>query len=408
MRVPDSFILEFNNGVRLLERGDAEKAVKVFRRVEWSFKELYLNLGNAYRLCGKYRLAAQAYRDALRSDVQFLDGGYGEYAAAWNNLGLLAYSSGDDGEAIACYCKAIELDSEYGDAHWNLSSALLRQACSGVGSVWDTGWAEYEWRFKKSNPVGLKIADGAIRKWQGEVGDVVVLVEQGIGDLFMWGRYFSCIEAMGCRVWVQCAKSLHGIVAAAGFGVCTDPREVAGAYAIPLCSLSGIFGRRGKWDWLAGVKGSVGLGGDAFKIGIVSSGSSTHTNDKNRSVSMQRFKSLVRGLEGVELYNLNPGEKKVPSGVTNVGIKDWLDTVAWVREMDLVICVDTSIAHLCGALGVECWVLMPLVETDFRWGSDAIGSSNIWYPSVKVYRNPNDWGFVFDTVREDLKGLLGC
>ena len=392
-------LIEFNRGVKYLNLGKYDKAVSSLKKVG-AYKEALLNLGSAYNGLQKNRLARAAYKAAASDEVPFLSGEFGPYAYAENNLGLLEYKEGRSG--IDHFIKAISYDENYGNAHWNLSGSLLRLASSGLLEYWDMGWDEYEWRFKKEVPVRLKIDTGIAVRWQGEPGDVCVLAEQGLGDQFMWGRYLSSVkEICGGRVVVQCDSTLEGVFRAAGFETCYHVSSSGCKYSIPMCSLAKAFGF-GNGSWLADVDFGVTKEiewKDKPAIGVVWSGSASHTNDSLRSVNEHRFHRLAKY---VDMYSLNPFWKG-SRYISKLEIGSWLDTLAYIRSLDLVITVDTSVAHACGALGVECWVLMPLQNTDFRWGTDALGMNNLWYPSVKVYRNPNDWGFVFDRVEEDLR-----
>jgi ADP-heptose:LPS heptosyltransferase len=119
----------------------------------------------------------------------------------------------------------------------------------------------------------------------------------------------------------------------------------------------------------------------------------------NRSTNMHRFHPLTK--YGT-LYCLTPGFKGTKH-INALDINSWEDTCEAIEAMDLIITVDTSVAHLAGCLGKECWMLQPLKDTDFRWGLDSMGSKNDWYDSVKVFRNPNSWDVVFKQVIEEVK-----
>ena len=124
-------------------------------------------------------------------------------------------------------------------------------------------------------------------------------------------------------------------------------------------------------------------------------------NDHNRSTTSRTFKCL--GDYG-DLFTLNPTENGT-AGFTALDSDGWDKTIKALESVDLVISVDTSIVHLCGALGKPCWVLMPLYEQDWRWGDDSMGRKNIWYDSVKVFRNNGSWENVMKEVCDELKKL---
>jgi hypothetical protein len=158
-------------------------------------------------------------------------------------------------------------------------------------------------------------------------------------------------------------------------------------FSIPICSLARYFDLV-PGDWLRNKFSAGGKGG----LIVEWAGNPGHNNDRNRSCGAEYFLDLPG-----PKYNLRPGAK-VPVGITAVNSTSWAETASWLLSADLVISVDTSLVHMCGSLGVECWLLQPLKETDFRWGR--IGTSNIWYDSVKVIRNPGSWKHVFSTVKE--------
>ena len=107
-------------------------------------------------------------------------------------------------------------------------------------------------------------------------------------------------------------------------------------------------------------------------------------------------------LEFGDLYSIRPGANSV-RGVTALNSSSWAESAEIVNGLDLIISVDTSIVHLAGSLGRECWMLQPLKETDFRWGNSTMGEKNIWYSSVRVIRNPGSWAAVFAEVRTRLE-----
>jgi tetratricopeptide (TPR) repeat protein len=399
VRVTHAQLVAFDAATALLEKRKYLPASRKFLALlkVVKFAEAYVNLGNCYRGLGREDSAGMAYESSL--SVPLLSGNHG---MALNNLGLHQYVLGNDVEAIRWYKKCIEADPENLDVYWNQATSVLRMACSGRLDLMGIGWDLYETRFSKTVPTKLH-TDVTLPLWSGDKCAVIVLAEQGIGDQFMFGRYlFALREYTGCRVVVQCEASLAFMFNLAGFSTCFKPSDVAasleGVQVIPICSLARAF-----WDspliraeWMDGLVSSVReFSSDFYNIGVVWAGSATHANDKHRSVGVGRFNRLNR-IEGVKLWSFQGG------GYNSLECKNWHDTMAAINGLDLVITVDTSVAHACGAMGKPCWVMMPSQETDFRWGSE--GSSNFWYPSVRVFRNPNDWDFVFNNVYEELAG----
>jgi hypothetical protein len=168
--------------------------------------------------------------------------------------------------------------------------------------------------------------------------------------------------------------------------------------SVPICSLAGIFGSSDD-AWLVGMFSARKFAGDGLKIGIEWAGSDTHSNNKYRSVTSNYFQDLA---EFGDLYSIRP-EAEAVRGVIALNACSWAESAEIVNGLDLIISVDTSIVHLAGSLGKECWMLQPLKETDFRWGSNSMGEKNIWYDSVKVIRNHGNWSNVFAEVRARLE-----
>lgn len=389
----------YNKGTKYLEKGNAEKAVQFLRkalRVEGAYKETYLNLGNAYRLLLQYENAVNAYTLAAAYDTPNMAGKLGAYPLAINNLGLMAFTLGDDTAAIAKYNECLNLDPLHYDAIWNYSIALLRRGCSGEDIDWAAAWKMYSYRFKRSAPTKL---DRSIPLWDGvsRVDSICVLAEQGLGDKIMFGKYISRLYEYTDKIYVQCPPELDFIFS--GFE-CV--REATGSYGVPFCSLASKFdpSLSDNTPWLAGlrVKRSVKLF-DKPSIGIVWSGSASHPNDKNRSMPTSYTRSFT---ELGELTCLNPGAS-APKWIKSSVISSFEDTIAELNKVDILITCDTSIVHLAGSMGIPTIMFQPLFETDFRWGSS--GDCRI-YPSVKIVRDCSSWEEVVAGVKLEFGAWL--
>jgi hypothetical protein len=217
----------------------------------------------------------------------------------------------------------------------------------------------------------------------------------------MWGRYLDSLSTLVDKLWVQCDPSLT--VLFSKYNICLNASTTDATHAVAMCDLPGYFNSGvpiPAEGWLPdNLPTARVFRYDKPNIGVVWSGSASHVNDAYRSVPMYRFHALAKY---ANLYSLSPdftGSKHIKS----LGIKNWSDTISALRGLDLVISVDTSVVHLAGTLGIETWLLQPYKETDFRWGTDASGSDNVWYSSVRVFRNPQDWDFVFAQVLTEFK-----
>lgn len=367
----------YNRGTKYLEKNNPTKALQCFKKAlkGVEFKELYLNLGNTYRLLDQDSFAEVAYTLANNSSVPFANGTFSSsYTLALNNIGLLAYARGDDQLAISMYKQALTVDPLHYDAIWNYGNALLRSSnCSS-----DTGWKAYEYRFKRS---GARIMlDCSVPFWDGvsSGSSICVQTEQGLGDKIMFGRYLSLLAAKFTSVYVVCHPSLD--VFYSDYKIVRSVEESRAECTVGICSLAQYFGIVSS-NYLDGKFSAHEFNEKEFNIGVVWSGSTTHANNRNRSCPARYFNNLsVLG----KLYSLNPDAEPVKFA-EQISSRDWSETASNVLGLDLVVAVDTSIVHLCGTLGIPCIMIQPLKETDFRWGKP--GDTNVWYPSVTVVEN---------------------
>lgn len=370
---------DFNRATRLLEAKRFDKALPRFKALlgEHPYKEVYLNLGNCYYQLNQPEKALDCYLRAADVGTPFIAGSGGEYPLALNNLGYLKYCLGDPQAAIPYYHRALALDPLYGECIWNLANAKLKLSNS------QSGWPEYEYRFNRG-PSSVPI-DRVHPRWDFESGgeSITVITEQGIGDKIQFARYLPHLEQYFDRVVVAAHPGLWDL-----FPHWERIPSVRGSVVVPLCSLAQKFGVVEPRDFYP--RDRVLLSG--FNIGVVATGSKTHVNDRNRSTQLGYFAPLAKF---GRLWNLNPGDPK-HKAVEPCRFKTWAETIRFVRGLDLVVSVDTSIVHLAGTLGIPTLLLQPLHDTDFRWGMP--GVQNPWYPSVQVIHNPNSWPEVFRVV----------
>lgn len=371
--------MDFNRAVRLLESKRYDKALLRFKQLikTHPYKEVYLNLGNCYHQLDCLAAALDCYLLAADHATPFIDGRTGPYPLALNNIGYLKYCLGDPAAAIPFYKTALTLDPLYGECVWNLANAELKLSNS------QSGWPLYEYRFNRgANSVPI---DTYHPRWDftSSGNSITVITEQGIGDKIQFARYLPLLKDYFSEVVVACHPGLTDL-----FPDYKTIPSVRGDVVVPLCSLAQKFGVVAPVDCYS--RDSVELSG--FNIGVVATGSKTHVNDRNRSTQIARFARLANY---GKLWGLNPGDPKHPK-VEACGFKSWAETIRFVRGLDLVVSVDTSIVHLAGTLGVPVLMLQPRRETDFRWGMP--GMQNPWYPSVTTIDNPGNWDRVFDVV----------
>ncbi|MFC3067604.1 tetratricopeptide repeat protein [Phenylobacterium soli] len=235
-------------------------------------------------------------------------------------------------------------------------------------------------------------------EWRGEeVAGKRLLIwpEQGFGDQIQYARFAGVLKARGADVTLLCYPELVrlfegalGVRALAASGAVEFPDP---DFWVMQGSLAARLGCRTPEElpnapYLRAVSPWPSLG-EGFKMGIKPYGNPGHSNDRNRSLGAAEAERL-KGLPA-RVIDLDPAA---------TGAKDFADTAAILDQLDLVICVDTSVAHLAGAMGKPCWVLLPAVDTDWRWLLER--SDSPWYPSIRLFRQQagEDWRAVLDRV----------
>jgi len=370
--------------------------------------ELYDNLGDILRRSGN---PAEAINNHLMALTKKPD-----LASAYNNLGNAYVDQEMWEEAIASFTQAIRMGSSNPEPHWNLALVLLL-----IGDL-KNGWREYEWRWRKSD-FSSRYRDFVQPMWEGNpLGERRLLLhaEQGNGDSIQFIRYLKEIDRGSGRIILECPNSLVRL-----FSTIPDIDTIIGSgeripgfdVHAPLMSLPYLFDTELETipadipyiEVDSGESLVNELDNTKLNVGIVWAGSSAHKKNRSRSVELSCFTGLA-GVENVQLYGLQIGERRddlscLPDKGSIVDladeIDDYLDTAQIINSLDLVISVDTSVAHLAGAIGKPVWVLLQ-ADNDWRWLLDRKDSP--WYPTMRLFRKRknNDWTDVF----EDVKGLL--
>jgi tetratricopeptide (TPR) repeat protein len=408
-------------------------------RLEPSTIAYHVNLGAALRDAGESLRAIEAYKDAVALDPRF--------AQAYNNLGVVLADEGRLDEAIASFHRAIEIDRNYADAHTNLGVTLyanrraeesvahcrravelnpdFAKAHSNLALIllgtghFPEGWIEHEWRWK-CNPA-FKPRPFSQPQWSGEPlasKTILLHAEQGFGDAIQFARYVPLIARRAKKVIVECppalARLFQSLEASAtvipsghllppfdthcslmslpyALGDQTIPAEIP--YVRPGSSL--VHAWRGKLRPT-----------HPRQIGIAWAGRPTHSNDRNRSMSSEHLSLLAR-LPGIEWHSLlkNPTEGIAPRLHIldhSSDLNDFADTAAFIANLDLVISVDTAVAHLAGAMGRPIWLLLPFAA-EWRWMLNRDDSP--WYSTMRLFRQERwgDWAGVMHRVADTLQ-----
>lgn len=425
---PDDVSTHNSLGVLLQEQKRYEEAEAFYRqalRIKPDYAEARSNLGNLLMALKRHHEAEAFYREALRIKP--------DYADAHFNLGILLHGLKRYGEAEISYREALRIKPDAAEVSWNLSLLLLFQGRLAEG------WPLYEFRYHPARKQRESmVPDVAIPQWHGEElsgKSLLVFGEQGFGDEIQFCRYMPVLKARGiqtltlvCRpqlkplfmtlsgvdqVWSQnewAEKSVGLAPHDAWTFLLSIPRFLGTTLAnLPagLPYLHPIAERIAFW--------SPRLPESRFRVGLVWKGRVSHPNDANRSLPGIAALAPLWSVPGVSFVSLQKGSgeeeaKRPPQGqpLTDLSayIRDFADTAAIVSQLDLVICVDTAIAHLCGALGKSCWVLVPCTNPDWRWMESRDDSP--WYPNaMRLFRQktPDGWSSVIQELAAGLSEI---
>ncbi len=330
-------------------------------------------------------------------------------ASVWTNLGVVWKRLGRLDRALECQSRALDCSPDHAESHYNLAHALL------MAGHWAEGFAEYEWRLRRP---GHRLVQAG-PAWDGSDlggGTLLLTAEQGIGDLVQFARYVPLAARRGCRVVVECHPGLEGLLSLLpGVDACLTvgaPLPACDAWA-PLVSLPHLLGglppppppylpRPLPMQPLPPApKG-------ALKVGLVWSCNTANLELAGRSAPLAALAEPLLAAPAVALYSLQKGEASAELAayagrITDLGpcIHSFLDTAAFLVQLDLVISVDTSVAHVAAAMGVPVWVLLSGSQHDYRWGQ---GDGSPWYPEVRLLRARQGW----EALGAALPGLLAA
>jgi tetratricopeptide (TPR) repeat protein len=406
----------FGNALKTLR--ELEKAEEHHReavRLSPDEGETYINLGNTLKEMGRLSEAVDIYQAAiLRLPLN---------SAAHMNLGNTLYELGLPEAAEAAYSNAIKITPDFAEAHWNRGLAHL------LHGAFTSGWPLYEWRFKHE-VLRIQRKISVQPEWNGEdpiFGKTLLLyAEQGLGDTLQFARFARVLSGQGIKVILEVQPQLKTVLSTLECNEIIAQGDSPPSYDFhfPLMSLPLALGitdqnipypeRYLTPDPLTTLKWQDRLGAKCRpRIGLVVSGNPRHSQDHHRSIPLASLAGhFPSGFDVVLLQiETRPEDQKTArtlssSAPISVDIEDFEDTAALCSLMDLVISVDTSVAHLSGALGVPTWVLLPYIP-DWRWLLGRRDSP--WYQSLRLYRQAEDrsWVPVIATVMADLERHFG-
>ncbi len=388
---------DFTLGKALVDAGAGADAVSCFRRVRQQHPTdaaaaaaLAAALRDAQQLDEAWREIRQALRMAPDDPV------------ALHTAALIRHDFADYAGALQWCERSLLARPE--SATTRLTRAYLRHLSGNDAG----GWADFEAR-------ALPTPIIPCLPWRGESLEsrtLLLLGEQGAGDQFQFLRFAHHPEVQtAARVVISCQPDAVALLRASGYDAVARDEPVAVDYFVPLLSLPLRLGVGADWrgagpSYLRVPDTAPTSAARVRRIGVVWAGNPTHRNDAVRSMPGALLSGLSRAHPDVQFISLQHGasEVDVPSrDWERAPHGDWLTTARQLCSLDLLVSVDTGIAHLAGALGVPVWILLPNVP-DWRWG--AAGSGTPWYPRVRLFRQParGNWARVVTNVSAALSG----
>jgi len=423
LAIKPDFAHALNNlGALLMDRGELKQGEGFVRRsLELDPKNIsaLCNLANILVKRGKARPALDVFQIALGLDPQ--------HVTTLCNFGAFLETMGDRDRALQCYETVLKRHPECASARFNLGM------CQLASGEFAAGWAGYEARwgmreFRNARPVLTQ------PQWRGETirgSRLFLYSEQGLGDTIQFVRYVSMVRPFGAKVVLRVQPALGELIRAAFPEVevlSTGPESFADFdWQCALMSLPIAFHTDEtnipvsipylKADaalaamWLQRLRGYDS--GHGLRVGVVWAGNPKHARDLQRSIPLEQLGRITL-LDGAAFYSLQHGEKAAQQvaalpGAWLIDLSEHLEnfsvTAAIVANLDLVITVDTSVAHLAGAMGKPVWMLAAHAA-DWRWRKDRATSD--WYPTMRIFRQKTlgDWSEALDEIESELRGVI--
>ncbi|MBL8200612.1 MAG: tetratricopeptide repeat protein [Chromatiales bacterium] len=416
---PDHAEAHNNLGAQLEITGRLDEAAASYRRalaLRPDFPEAHNNLGNVLLAAGRPDEAIASYQAAIARRP--------DYAEAHNNLGNALQAAGRLDEAVRSHDRALGLRPDFPDARWNKSFALLLQGDFAAG------WPLFEARWELlGNHPDVPVFDRPL--WLGDAPlagrTLLVHHEQGLGDTLQMLRYVPLLAARGARVVLQVpaalaalAATVPGVDAVVAPGTPLPPHDLhCPCMSLPLACGTTLSTIPAEVPYLsvpevvrAAWQARLGDRSGQPRIGLAWSGSTAHRNDRQRSVALRDLLPLLA--TPAEFHSLqkeyrpDDQEQFAADGRLrdwSAALDDFADTAGLIGRLDLVIAVDTAVAHLAGALGKPVWLLLPAAP-DYRWLLGRTDSP--WYPTMRLFRQPapGNPGDAWQPVLHELSAAL--
>ncbi|CAN5409527.1 tetratricopeptide repeat protein [soil metagenome] len=421
------------------QRGDNERAIELMERsirLKPNIASYHNNYGEVLRAAGRVDDAVRQFLATTRLNPN--------HAQAYNNLGVIySEGKGEMRESLRWYDQAIRARPDYGRARWNRALVLLR-----LGD-YARGFGEFEWRFRDP---GLQMPARVLPQpaWDGSDPankTILLYAEQGFGDTIQFVRYAPLVASRGATVILEVQQELNrllkdvpGVSQVISRGEPLPPFDIHA----PLMGLARLFRTTigtiptspsylsaqpelaARWqsrlsatqpassaDSSAPSSTSAKRApSSALRVGFAWAGRPTHSRDKVRSIALPALAPLL-DVPGVQLFTLQKGDAAAQLATSpwrervidyTSELNDFVDTAALIADLDLVVTVDTALAHLAGAMGKPTYLLVAFIP-DWRWHMDREDSP--WYPSLRLFRQPaaGDWPAVVQRAASELSIL---
>ena len=395
--------IRYNLARCLTDLGQVQEAEAVYAdliRAEPDHGDALYNLGNLCLRKGDAAGAVQWFRRAVAVDP--------DNQPPWLNLGLALKGAGRLQEAETVYREAIRRWPDWARLRWTLSLLLLSMG------RWRDGFAEFQWRLGCFElPEVARTCPG----WDGSPAKgrhLLLWAEQGVGDAIHFLRYVPMAATRVARITLCCHEGMMRLAATTKdldrvlpFGAPLPPFDLQA----PLMSLPHLLDcTEPEASWAGPYLQALSMPErervpGPLRVGLVWSGNPEFANDRHRSLPPALLRCLA-DLPGLALYSLQKGGAAENAGREAFGgriadlapyLRDFADTADALARLDLVISVDTAVAHLAGAMGKPVWLLLPHIP-DWRWQQR--GKTTAWYPSMRLFRQtePGDWPSVIQRV----------
>ena len=404
-----------NMGNALLKLQRPDEAVTVLKRaleMKPSYVEAHNNLGNALKEQNRPEEAIASYCRAICLKPDF--------AESHCNLGVLFKEIGKLNKAMICFSKALQARPDYAEAEYNLGLAFL------LKGNFEKGWKGYASRWK-CHPFKKSRRPYDVPFWEGQNiknKTLFIYPEQGLGDFIQFVRYIPIISKLGGHIITEVPQSLYELISNTfcNFQI-IGPEEIpchfdlqstvlelpimlgTNKHSIPAPDAYLNPPEKLIQKWSKRLNSYSG-----FKAGLVWAGDPKHKNDKNRSIDPVLLAPLMK-LNNIKIFSLQVGHTGEATRVLGKEIIDlapeltsFNETAAAMKNLDVIISVDSSPAHLAGALGCCVWTLLPFMPC-WRWMLDS--DKTPWYPSMRLFRQTtvNDWSVVIDEVSNALRAM---